>query len=775
MKTQTPIPLVTLALAVFLGCLPSARAASFTEAEFTRLDNDVKVLKENNAPHAAAVGESVKAVTSVATGVNSRAELRFPDKSLTRIGANSRFTIRGQERTLDLDQGVMMLQVPKKMGGAKIRTAAVTAAVTGTTGFFEYLPGGYIKIIVVEGIIDVYSNKNKSSFQEVHAGQMIIMAPDATTVPPPVDVDLKRLLRTSRLLNMYENLPNTNYVNQAVLEQQKLLHDGTLLNTNLVIPGLGTFVSIIGNDTRTLDGITLQNPPTKPTPPPNPGNNNNNNPGPPLPPPIPPKFQGFLPLISGTTVLNNTSTIVPDPTVTAFNTAVGGTLTSQGLIYHGQAVDGPLAYWVFGNAGRNDPLLQSFVNASNGWGSYKFESLFINGTPEFDIPDTESEHITDVLLASNGAITLSGTNPFGPNAGGPDGWCGGGSLDLGSTGLTGLVLYSLNGGISLESNFRITGNSQDLVLKAQGFSSDVHLQGSISLGKDSFLIVEAGQDVLISNKISAGDITIKAGRDVVISGNSAPPPTPGPTSSAPVVKAKNGDLSVTARGSIQVTNSAQLIQLANAGEGGINGLLRLQSQKGNITLSGNVQVCGDNVNLQAFSGSITILTSEVTANRVLAARANGANGALTIGDSTLKAGTLLQLYAEGAGGSVVFTGDTTLSSLHSGPSTPSEGPPAHPTAIVVAAMTVEVALGKVVTITKAGPVRIFTDNALFNTIGYGSIMRLTPTGLKPLKPGAIQPYANRPKFNGNPAFGARPKPGPGHPPFAPPFPKSPIL
>ncbi len=140
MKTPNSFTLAMLALAALLGSIASASAASFTEAEFTRLENDVKVLKENVTPHSAAVGENVKAVTSVATGANSRAELRFPDQSLTRLGANSRFTIRGEERTLDLDKGVMMLQVPKKIGGAKVRTAAVTAAVTGTTVIQEYFP-----------------------------------------------------------------------------------------------------------------------------------------------------------------------------------------------------------------------------------------------------------------------------------------------------------------------------------------------------------------------------------------------------------------------------------------------------------------------------------------------------------------------------------------------------------------------------------------------------------------------------------------------------------
>lgn len=58
-------------------------AASYTKAEVTRLHNEVKVLKENAAPREAVVGDEISSVTSVATGAASRAELKFPDNSLT--------------------------------------------------------------------------------------------------------------------------------------------------------------------------------------------------------------------------------------------------------------------------------------------------------------------------------------------------------------------------------------------------------------------------------------------------------------------------------------------------------------------------------------------------------------------------------------------------------------------------------------------------------------------------------------------------------------------
>jgi hypothetical protein len=48
-----------------------------------------------------------------------------------------------REMTLDKGQpNVLMVQVPKKQGGAHIRTAGVTAAVTGTPAVTESNPAG---------------------------------------------------------------------------------------------------------------------------------------------------------------------------------------------------------------------------------------------------------------------------------------------------------------------------------------------------------------------------------------------------------------------------------------------------------------------------------------------------------------------------------------------------------------------------------------------------------------------------------------------------------
>ena len=72
---------------------------------------------------------------SIRTGQNSRAEIVFRDKSLTRLGANTIFSISppkpggGTEPQIDLKQGSLLFQ--GQGGHLKIRTAAVTALIEG--------------------------------------------------------------------------------------------------------------------------------------------------------------------------------------------------------------------------------------------------------------------------------------------------------------------------------------------------------------------------------------------------------------------------------------------------------------------------------------------------------------------------------------------------------------------------------------------------------------------------------------------------------------------
>src|SRR5438094_2907367 len=97
----------------------AAIAGPLTQAEITKIVNDVKVVDPAKGASPASVHEVVKEDRAVQTGIESRAELRFSDNTLTRLGADTFFSFKPGTRDMKLDRGSMLLQVPKGLGGAK--------------------------------------------------------------------------------------------------------------------------------------------------------------------------------------------------------------------------------------------------------------------------------------------------------------------------------------------------------------------------------------------------------------------------------------------------------------------------------------------------------------------------------------------------------------------------------------------------------------------------------------------------------------------------------
>src|SRR5438270_4174783 len=175
-------------------------AGVMREARVTQIVKDVKLLSSQAEARPATLTDKIHGDTSVRTGVESRAELTFTDLTIARMGANTIFSFDEGTRTVDLANGAILLRVPKGSGGAKVQTAAVTAAITGTTVMIEYHKGTYAKFICLEGTMRVYLKGHLGESVLVAAGQMLIVNPNATRLADPVDVDLDRLVRTSLLL-----------------------------------------------------------------------------------------------------------------------------------------------------------------------------------------------------------------------------------------------------------------------------------------------------------------------------------------------------------------------------------------------------------------------------------------------------------------------------------------------------------------------------------------------------------------------------------------------
>lgn len=172
-------------------------AAPLKSAVVTTVVNDVKLSERSGEAKPVGTGQTMGGSSTLLTGRKSRAALTFPDKTVTRVGANSVFRFSSGSRDMEISQGSFLLQVPKGAGGATIRTSTVVAGITGTTTMMEYNPGVSLKFICLEGTAKLTNKKGKAV--QIPPGQMIVMHPDAPGFPRPVMVDVKRMLKTSAL------------------------------------------------------------------------------------------------------------------------------------------------------------------------------------------------------------------------------------------------------------------------------------------------------------------------------------------------------------------------------------------------------------------------------------------------------------------------------------------------------------------------------------------------------------------------------------------------
>ena len=196
-------------------------AADFGEAQVTQVVQDVKVVPAGAASRPAAVNETIRQGNAVQTGVQSRSELTFKDKTITRLGEKSIFNVGGDGRTIDMGSGQFLLYVPKRAGGAKVKMGPVTAAITGTTVLGQVYPSGIVEFTVLEGSACLSLDRVGQTLQ-VNAGQMIVYDPIAMRLENPVEVNLQEELN-SPLVTGFRPLPSSGLINETIESQRAVV------------------------------------------------------------------------------------------------------------------------------------------------------------------------------------------------------------------------------------------------------------------------------------------------------------------------------------------------------------------------------------------------------------------------------------------------------------------------------------------------------------------------------------------------------------------------
>ena len=200
---------IICALAVGGALSSVALAAAKKDARVTQVIRTVHLTTSKSAAKPASVNDLVAEGQAVRTGGESRAELTFADRSITRLGANTVFSYGEGAKVLDLTSGAALLVVPKETGTITVNTAATTAAITGFVALVESHVSSATKWMIIEGHACV-KRRGKGHGEpcvKLGPGDMLIIQPGTQGNGTVEKFDIPKAVGSALLITGFGKLP----------------------------------------------------------------------------------------------------------------------------------------------------------------------------------------------------------------------------------------------------------------------------------------------------------------------------------------------------------------------------------------------------------------------------------------------------------------------------------------------------------------------------------------------------------------------------------------
>jgi hypothetical protein len=205
------------------------------------------------------------------TGIKSRAELELANQSITRLGANTIFNYSAANNEIDLQSGTILFSKPKDGKQMNIKTASVTAAVVGTTGFAQLRGKGFLF-----GLVEGHATLTMGGVvYNITAGEILQFNPGK---PPQIySFNVPLFLKTSPLITQFDHhLPNQAYIDQEIAAYDELVARGFIQPPTepFFVAGIGGSIPGIPISSQDSAGNAHHHfnmPPPPPSPPPETG------------------------------------------------------------------------------------------------------------------------------------------------------------------------------------------------------------------------------------------------------------------------------------------------------------------------------------------------------------------------------------------------------------------------------------------------------------------------------------------------------------------------
>ena len=154
-------------------------------AEIIFLRNRAQLLRQNQEARRANVADRLNIGDALRTLRRSRAELRFNDESLARIGERATFQFTPNTRNFQLTNGTVLLIIPPSRGRTTIQTPNATTGIQGSALFVRYIPE--TDTTIVGALTDnpngpmVLFNEDGSEQQALRANEIGVIEGDRIT------------------------------------------------------------------------------------------------------------------------------------------------------------------------------------------------------------------------------------------------------------------------------------------------------------------------------------------------------------------------------------------------------------------------------------------------------------------------------------------------------------------------------------------------------------------------------------------------------------------
>ncbi|MGF1459979.1 MAG: FecR domain-containing protein [Leptolyngbyaceae cyanobacterium] len=214
------------ASALTIGHLPAHAEVPLTRADVESVYNRVELIPEGETARRANLTDWLARGDALRTFENARAELRFNDGSLARVGERATFWFVPNTRDFRLSNGTALFLIPPGQGPSNIQTPSAVTGIQGTALVVRHIPrqdcvqaappaeiancpGRTVVMVLTDspkGPVEVSTETGRSV--ALNAGNLAVIENDAIQV---LEFDLRLFYETSPLVEGLD-LDNPDYV-----------------------------------------------------------------------------------------------------------------------------------------------------------------------------------------------------------------------------------------------------------------------------------------------------------------------------------------------------------------------------------------------------------------------------------------------------------------------------------------------------------------------------------------------------------------------------------